>query len=369
MAPKNKNLAVFKELDKIYYNAGEAGSYGGVKRLLKDSQAKGLKVTENIIKKYLAAQAAYSLHKPARRHFSRNPTVVGGIDQQWQADLADMQAIAKENNGVHYLLNVIDVFSKFAWVIPVKNKGAKEMVEAFKTLLTKSNPRKPQKLQTDAGKEFINSEVQKVLKSEGIHFFVSNSDQKAAVVERFNRTLKSRIWTYFTAKHTTRYIDLLDDFVKSYNNSYHRSIKMKPVEVNSKEEDIVWLNLYGKNRASPLKRRRVGSKVRINKIKGVFAKGYVPNWSEEHFHVKKEIGRKRPVYRLADDLGDDIKGEFYDEELQPIDENHYFIERFLKKKKEPSGTYLYFVKWKGWPSKFNSWIPAKLYKKLTKLKK
>ena len=369
MAPKNINIALFKELDKIYYNAGEPGSFGGVKRLFSNAKAKGLKVNEKIIKNYLAAQASYSLHKPARRHFSRNPTIVGGIDQQWQADLADMQAIAKENNGVHYLLTVIDVFSKFAWVIPVKNKGSKEMVEAFKILLVKSNPRKPQKLQTDAGKEFVNNDVQKFLKTEGIHFFVSHSDQKAAVVERFNRTLKTRIWAYFTAKQTTRYIDKLDEFVKSYNNSFHRSIKMCPSEVTPKDEDKIWLTLYGKKKNTSVKKSRLGQKVRINKIKGVFAKGYVPNWSEEHFHVKKEVAKKRPVYRLTDDQGDDIKGEFYEEEIQPIEENRYLIERFLKKKKEPSGKYLYFVKWKGWPSKFNSWIPEKLFTKLRKLKK
>ena len=124
MAPKNQNLILFKELDKIYYNVGEPGSYGGVKRLLDTAKAKGLKVTEKTIKKYLTGQASYSLHKPARKHFTRNPTVVGGIDQQWQADLADMQAIAKDNNGVHYILTVIDIFSKFAWAIPVKNKGS-----------------------------------------------------------------------------------------------------------------------------------------------------------------------------------------------------------------------------------------------------
>ena len=85
--------------------------------------------------------------------------------------------------------------------------------------------------------------------------------------------------------------------------------------------------------------------------------------------MKKEITKKRPVYRLTDDQGEDIKGEFYNEELQAIDENRYLIEKFLKKKKDTSGNFLYFVKWKGWPSKFNSWIPAKLYKKITKLKK
>ena len=249
------------------------------------------------------------------------------------------------------------------------------MLEAFKNLLVKSKPGKPKKLQSDAGKEFLNSEVQKFLKSEGIHHFVSHSDQKAAVVERFNRTLKSRIWTYFTAKQTNRYVDKLDDFVNSYNNSFHRSIKMKPSEVSPKDEDKIWLTLYRKKQSSRLKQGsdlkppRIGEKVRINKVKGIFQKGYIPNWSEEHFHIKEEVQKNRPVYHLTDDLGEDIKGEFYPEEIQPIEENRYLIENILKKKKDPSGKFLYFVKWKGWPSKFHSWITDKLFKKLKKLQK
>ena len=126
-----KKSQLYKDLNKIYYNAKEPASFGGVARLFKEAKAKGLKVTEKFIKNYLADQASYSLHKPARKRFKRNPTVVKGIDTQWQADLADMQGIAKSNDGVKYLLTVIDVFSKFAWAIPVKNKGTLEMVQAF----------------------------------------------------------------------------------------------------------------------------------------------------------------------------------------------------------------------------------------------
>ena len=102
--------------------------------MFRAGKQEGLKVGRTTIEKILRDQASYSLHKPVRRHFKRNPTVVGGRDRQWQADLADMQGISKENNGVKYLLTVIDVFSKFAWAVPVKNKGSKEMVDGFKTL-------------------------------------------------------------------------------------------------------------------------------------------------------------------------------------------------------------------------------------------
>ena len=368
MASQNQHEKIFKELDKIYYESSTPGSYGGVQRLFREAKAQGLNVTENLIKNYLSNQASYSLHKPARKNFSRNPTIVGGIDHQWQADLADMQAISKSNDGFKYILTVIDIFSKFAWAIPIKNKGTKEMLEAFKRLFMKSSPRLPLKLQTDAGTEFLNKDVQNYLKSKGVSHFVSSSDKKAAVVERFNRTLKSRIWNYFTAHQTNKYIDKLDDFVKAYNHSFHRSIRMNPSDVKAKDEDKIWLNLYGKIRRKLPKKTNMnpGSKVRISKVKGVFEKGYVPNWSEEHFHIKKKISKGHPVFKIADDLGDDIKGEFYNEELQPITENRYLVEKVLRKRNSSSGLKEFFIKWKGWPAKFNSWITEKDFEEIRK---
>ena len=366
MGEEDKEAKLFRDSDKIYYDTGTTGSYGGVQALYRAARAQGIKANVSLIKKYLTNQASYSLHKPARKNLKRNPTVVGGIDHQWQADLADMQAISRFNKGAKYILTVIDIFSKFAWAIPVKNKGSKEMFAAFKTLFQKSDPRVPKKLQTDAGKEFLNSEVQNYLKSKGVAHFVSHSDKKAAVVERFNRTLKTHIWTYFTAQRTNNYIDKLEDFVKSYNNSYHRSIKMKPSEVTKKDQDQIFLNLYGKNLNNIKKAQDLrGHKVRVSKVKGIFEKGYMPNWSEEHFHVKEQIAKKRPVYKLVDDEGEDIKGEFYKEEIQPITENRYLVEKIISKHKGADGEE-YFVKWKGWPAKFNSWIKKEEYEQYRK---
>ena len=354
---------LYKKLDKLYYQPEEAGSYGGVQKLFRAARQHGLKIPLNIIKEYLGKQASYSLHKPARKNFKRNPTVVGGIDQQWQADLADMQAISRKNKGAKYILTVIDVFSKYAWAIPIQNKGGEEMKKAFELLFKMAHPRKPQKLQTDAGKEFLNKDVQKVLKSQGVHHFVSHSDQKAAVVERFNRTLKTKIWTYFTAKQTNNYIENLQDFVKSYNNSFHRSIGMRPADVSPEDQHRIWNRLYGNNPRRSKKPSLVGEKTRISKVKGIFEKGYVPNWSEEHFHVKQNLAKKRPVYKLQDDQGEDIKGQFYEEELQPIEENRYLIEKILRKRKATKGEE-FFVKWKGWPAKFNSWVKQEDFEKV-----
>ena len=219
------------KLEEIYYNPKDPGSYGGVERLYRRAASDKVPLSREAIKHFLSQQRAYSLHKPVRKQFVRNKTFVGGIDKQWQADLADMQRISKHNDGVKYLLTVIDVFSKYAWAVPVKQKSAAAVTEAFKRLFRRETERRPERLQTDKGKEFLNKNVQELLKQLGIKHFWSSSDQKAAIAERFNRTLKTRIWTWLSAQQQSRYIDNLQDFLNSYNNSFHRSIGMPPADV------------------------------------------------------------------------------------------------------------------------------------------
>ena len=158
---------------------------------------------------YLRGEQAYTLHKPARRHYKRNSIYVSGIDAQWQADLADMQGVARQNNGMRYLLTVIDVFSKFAWVVRVKSKDGAAVSTAYREVLEGAAPRHPRRLQTDKGKEFFNTSFTNLMHRHGIQHFASESDQKAAVVERFNRTIKTRLWTFMSDRGTVRYLDVL----------------------------------------------------------------------------------------------------------------------------------------------------------------
>mgnify|MGYP000140966385 FL=1 len=116
-----------KKLAEIYYDPKNSGSFGGINRLLIAAQEAGLKVDQKQVKKFLTKQASYSLHKPARKNFTRNPTIVKGIDDQWQVDLADMQSLSRFNYGYKYILTVIDVFSKFAWAVPVKTKSTNDV--------------------------------------------------------------------------------------------------------------------------------------------------------------------------------------------------------------------------------------------------
>ena len=175
------------------------------------------------------------IHKPVIRRFKRRCLVVGGPNQQWQADLVDVSRLKKTNDGTTFLLTVIDVFSKRAWCIPLKNKSAVSMVAAFAPLL---GNKPPITLQTDKGSEFLNRALQKLLKEYGVHHFAThNEETKASIVERFNRTLKTRMWRYFTKKQSVRYIDVLQDFVRSYNNRFHRAIGMAPSEVNATNQE------------------------------------------------------------------------------------------------------------------------------------
>ena len=345
-------------LREIYYNPDDPGSYGGVDRLLKRAREQGLhSIKRKEVEDFLRDQRSYSIHKQCRRNFKRNKTLVSGIDVQWQADLADMQGLSRFNSGHNYLLTCIDVFSKFAWVIPVKNKSAQVMVKAFKELFDTAHPRKPDRIQTDRGKEFLNKEVKQLLRAKEVELFQTHSDKKAAVVERFNRTLKSRIWRYFSAKNTKHYLDVLPKIVQSYNNSVHRSIGMQPSKVRKSDEDRIWMRLYGTGQKKLTRLKMAPSEmVRVSKVKGGFEKGYLPNWTEQHYRVEGTEGRDKRVYKLQNIHGEPIDGSYYDQELQPIKANEYRIERILKRRTNPNGDKEALVKWKGWSDKFNTWI-------------
>lgn len=353
---------VSSELSKIYYNAGDSGSYGGLERLYRRAIELGVKgITRKDVLNFLRGEHCYTLHKPSRKTFLRNRTQVSGIDIQWQADLADMQGLSRFNHGFKYLLTCIDVLSKYAWVVPIKTKSAKEMKEAFIKLLKEAYPRKPKRLQTDKGKEFLNKNVRALLNSEGIELFQTWSDKKAAVVERFNRTLKSRIWTYFTGKRTKEYLPVLQKLVHAYNHSHHRSIGMRPCDVDGKNENEVWHRLYQMPIPSRGKRElsiTPGQMVRVSRTKGDFEKGYMPNWTEQHYRVSGTCPNVPRIYKLQNIRGEEIDGSYYKEDIQPINKNDFRIEKIIKRRTLATGKTEVLVKWKGWSDKFNTWVPC-----------
>ena len=170
---------------------------------------------------------------------------MAGIDAQWQADVADMQGISSQNGEMRCLLTVIDVFSKSACAVPVHSKDAKAITEALGQVLTTAKPRHLKRLQTDRNKKFFNLNSQTLMKRHGIQHFASESEQKAAVVKRFNRTIKIRIWTYLSDRGTVLYVDIIQDLVDAYTHTRHRSISMAPADVQKKDENRLWVRLLG----------------------------------------------------------------------------------------------------------------------------
>lgn len=354
-------------LNNVYYDISHPAGYSSVNTLYKYAKIIYPHVTYNEIKDFLSQQRTYTLHKPVRRRWVRNRILVSGPDEQFQADLCDMQLVSKFNNGYKYILTVIDCFSKYAWGLPLKNKTSDSIVDAFKIIFKE---RKPEKLQTDKGREFVNKPFLDFLKKHNVHFFTSQDDIiKCSIVERFNRTLKSKIFKYFTFKNTKRYLDVLPEIVNTYNKTVHRSTKYRPVDVNLDNKSSVFNNLYdGKSMRELLKNKMKnsnmseGDQVRISKHRGVFSKGYHQGWSEEVFNIAKSFNKDRKsMFDIKDLNNERIIGKFYPEEIQKIKLSHnptYQIEKIIRKKKSGNKT-LYFVKWKDYPDTFNSWIDAK----------
>ena len=151
-------------------------------------------------------------------------------DNIWGVDLADMQLLSKFNNGFRFLSCVIDIFGKYAWVISLKDKKGISTVNAFQKILDDSK-RKPNKIWVNKGSEFYNNSFKRWLKDNDIVMYSTNNEGKSVIAERFIITLKNKIYKYMTAISKNVYIDKLDDILKEYNNKYHISIKMKPVDV------------------------------------------------------------------------------------------------------------------------------------------
>ena len=141
-----------------------------------------------------------------------------------------MQLISRFNKGFRFLLCVIDIFSKYAWVVPLKDKKGISIVNAFQKILKKSD-RKPNKIWVDKRSEFYNNSFKKWLKDNDIEMYSIHNERKSVVAERFIRKLKTKIYKYMNSVSKNVYIDKLDDIVGEYNNTYHRTIKMKSVDV------------------------------------------------------------------------------------------------------------------------------------------
>lgn len=307
-------------------------------------QAKKKRTNLKKTREWLSTQNAYSLHRPVIRKFQRNPYRVFNIVQLWELDLVDMSTLHKHNDGCKYLLTVIDVFSKYCWVRPLKSKSSTEVTKAFSNIIQSAAGRKPVTAQSDRGREFNSANFKAYLDANNIkqrfpHTFSLN---KAAVVERVQKTLQQQIYKYFTWMDSSsenkslplykrrRYIDILPLIVDTYNKSPHRTIKMRPIDVNEKNIAQVYENtmrqhqpplpstIYSQN--NNLSENDVVRIARKKTATTTFIQGYKNQWSDEKFYIKKRIERKPYAMYILSDFNDReiTNGRFYGYELQKI---------------------------------------------------
>ena len=354
-----------KILSELYYSFDSPVAFGGKQSLFKEAKKRKIKIKIKDVEKWLRSQPSYTLHKPVRINPKTRKVLVFEKDESWQIDLVDLTKLSKMNDGYKFLLVAIDVFSKYVWIEPMKSKSAVEVEKALSKIFLESK-RKPQTIQTDKGKEFLNRLVEELLKRHGIKLYTTFSERKASVVERVNRTIKGIMFKYFTKTNTRRYIDVLQNIVTRYNNSYHRSIKMKPNQVTVENSPRVWMNLYEKEMKKEKEKPKflIDDKVRVSIESMPFKKRYEEIWTEEIFSIAHIIKGHPTVYKIKDYGGEPIKGTFYSEELQKVIEPESFdIEKVIRKKKNPDGSVSCLVKWKGYPEKFNSYVLEKDLKK------
>ena len=324
-------------LRSIFYNIRNPAAYSSINNLFKEARKQTNLIQRKDVDEYLSTQFPYTLHRRVVKKVRRNPIVVSCPEELVQADLIDMQSLAEYNNGIKYILTLIDVFSKKAFAYPLKNKGSFEVVGALTKFFNQHFV--PEKLQTDAGKEFLNAQVKYLMRNNNVQFYTANNEAtKCSVIERFQRTLQSKLYKYFTGVGDNfQYVDVLQDFLDAYNNTIHRSIGMAPNDVSPSNSDTVFSRLYGAPTLRELVTRNEGRKylkegdvVRIAKTKSIFSKGYEPNFSDELYvitNVAPASGiRREPMYYLKDKSNRNLKGRYYRQELvrvSPTVSNYY----------------------------------------------
>lgn len=355
-------------LAQIYFNPKHPASFQNPLRLYKTVKQEGkYKISHSQIKRWIQQKHSYSTNKAVKRHFQRGRVIVKGIDDQWDADLASLIPYADSNEGFKYLLCVIDIFSRYAWVEPLKDKTPNEIIKAFKKVL--SEGRKPKRLRTDAATDFTSSKFKEFCKKEKIANFVTHNETQANYVERFIKSIKSKIFRYMNHNNTERYVDVLSKLVDSYNNTFHTGIQSEPINVRKENESKLWWQMYWPKDYPKIKKENekkkspflfnIGDKVRMSHLRKAFQREYDSKWSSEIYKVSyRFLRQEQPIYKIKDWFNEPIQGTFYQTELQKVDspeEDFWKINQILKYKGVGENRKA-LVSWIGWPKKFNSWL-------------
>ena len=349
-----------------YTNPGHVIGFSGINTAYRYADKKAKKR----VKSKLSHIPTYVYHREVKRPKVYNPYILYRPRILLQGDLIDMISRAEFNEGVKYVLVVVDSFTRFCWAEPLRDKSAKSVFSAFRIIYAKTG--KFKRFMSDAGKEFLAANFQSFLKQEGIQYVRGNPH--APHVERLNRTLQGKLFRYMTENETNEWLPALNKIVHSYNNRVHRMIGMSPKSaenVRNRNKIIQTVTRYYEKAMGKRKKPqfKVGDIVSMQKDKSVFGKGYTQVFTDELFKIfKVHSNLPIPMYTLIDydhDLNESdpkiiekniVRGRFYENELQLANFDAFKVEKILEERVR-DGVESVLVKWKGWPSKYNSWEP------------
>ena len=305
-------------------------------------------------------QLAKELHKQVIRKFPKRNVISTSVDEIWSCDLLQLDKFAEKNDNFKYILVCVDLFSRYTWLRPLKNKTQKATKNAFLDIFSKGY-RPTKAIYTDQGSEFLNKSLRALLNENNIHIYSTFGENKSMIAERNIRSLKLILYRYFTATNDTKWVGVLPELETRFNKRIHKKLKMTPTDARKGENNyfVFKRNLKKLKNKKPQNNVhfKIGDEVRISKTRGIFHKSYLPSWSEEVFKVVKVLSTAPTTYLIADLKSTPISGSFYSEELQAVSQKIFWykiIKTEVRNKKKR-----YFVHWRGYPENQNSWITDK----------
>lgn len=359
-------------LEDLYNRGDFGGGYGGTRALYDAVKKAGAyTVSFDEIKEFLRTKESYTAFKRVRKNFKRPRVIVSDKNQQWDCDTLNLSFYTKYNEGYSHVLVCIDIFTRYLFTRALKNLKADSIKEAFAEIFAYNEP--PKSIRTDLGSEFANSVVKNFFAANNIRYFNSLNEVKSNYAERVIQTLRVRIGRAMKARHTFNWTDALQDITIGYNESKHRMINCTPLEAMClKERALLWHWQYLRNDAATETGNSapfaldVGDRVRLSYLPKTFRdRAYDEKWGSEIFTItRRKMSQGFQKYYLKDMQNEPVLGSFYKEELVKTDERddgQYQIEAILGERYTGRGRNRkleYKIKWRGWPKKYNSWIPA-----------
>lgn len=348
----------FLPLSRIYYKVGNVGAFRGPKALYDSAKSAGLDFSLKDCREFLRSQPTYTLYKPARRNYPRNPIQAYFVGEVVQIDIMDMQKFKNSNRHLYVIL-AYDTYSKYLMGVPLLNRQPAGIMDALLTFL--NGPLGIGAIYWDKEGSFLSRVVQEFLKEVGVHNYTTTSKVKAPGVERVIRTIRMAVQRYFHANKTEHWESFLPEFITAYNNRKHSSTGEKPLDVVQNSSIVLRQAPGDKRPTSKAQLPPVGSFVRLNRLRQLFEKEATGTWTSEVFKVAAHItSQKIPMIRVVDLTNEVVRGSLYPEEYQSVTfEDSRIVSNIHQIRRHPLKPAQYLVSFVGYPSKYVEWITGR----------